>query len=70
MESKEYNINLKALPKTLQDELLDYYKFLLSKIDNKSDNNDRKNAFFKTVNTHQFSLPKKFNFNRDLANER
>jgi len=63
-------INLDLLPPIIQQELMDYYSFLINKYGAKNKDNSQKEQFFKSVKQHRFKLPKDYKFDRDAANER
>jgi hypothetical protein len=63
-------LNLELLPPLVQQELIDYYTFLLSKYEVKTESDAKKEKFFKSVERHRFKLPDDYKFDRDLANER
>lgn len=70
MNSDRLQINLDLLPKVLQIELIEYYKYLLFKHRQKNENKYQMKDFFSSVNEQKFSLPDNYKFDRDLANER
>jgi hypothetical protein len=63
-------INLELLPPLVQQELIDYYLFLVNKYITNNEKNTKKEEFFQSVNLHRYTLPKDYKFDRDLANER
>ena len=70
MKADRFQINLDQLPKYLQQELLDYYNYLLQKYQSKNKKNTQRKDFFNSIRKNKFSLPDNYRFNRDLANER
>jgi len=63
-------IDIEALPNIIQQELIDYYQFLLDKYVPKKKERNKKALFFKSVAKHCYNLPNDYTFNRDEANER
>ena len=70
MKVDRFQINIDLLPKALQQELMEYYKYLLFKHRNKSEKKSPKKDFFSSVNKQKFPLPNNYQFDRNLANER
>lgn len=70
MNIDRFQINLELLPAALQQELLDYYNYLLFRYRRKNDKKHKKKDFLNSVNKNKFSLPKNYQFDRDIANER
>ena len=65
-----FNINLELLPKNVQQELIDYYLFLINKYEPQRKKNTKKEIFLASVAKHKFSLPANYKFDREAANER
>lgn len=70
MKADKFQINLDNLPKSLQEELHDFYQHLLSKYRREKLKKSKQKDFFDLVKKHKFSLPKDYQFDRNLANER
>jgi len=70
MKVDEYQINIDLLPKALQQELIEYYKYLLFKHRKRTAKQSREKDFFSSVNKHKFTLPENYHFDRNIANER
>jgi hypothetical protein len=70
MKTERFQINLEILPKALQQELIDYYKYLIFKHKKDKNNKSQKKDFFDSVKSNKYSLPNDYQFDRDLANER
>ena len=62
-------LNLNVLPKDLQQEVKDYFDFLLHKY-KLLEKKPQKDIFLNSVKKHKFSLPDNYQFNRNIANER
>lgn len=70
MKADRFQLDLRLLPKALQQELVDYYNYLLARNQRKTGKNPKKEKFFGSVDQHRYSLPGKYQFDRDAANER
>lgn len=65
-----FQFNPKILPKHIQQELHDYYLFLVNKYVSKKEINTKKEIFFSSIAKHRYSLPTNYKFDRESANER
>lgn len=70
MKADRFQLDLRLLPRALQQELVDYYNYLLSKHRQKTDGKPKREKFFISVDQHRYSLPKNYQFDRDAANKR
>lgn len=70
IEQGTNSLNFEILPKHVQQELIDYYLFLMNKYAPQIKKNTKKEIFLASVAKHKFSLPANYKFDREAANER
>jgi len=70
MKIDRFQINIDLLPKYLQQELMDYYNYLLFKHRQKNEKKSQRKDFLSSIKKYKYSLPDNYQFDRDIANER
>lgn len=65
-----FQFNPNILPKHIQQELYDYYLFLINKYVSEKEIDTKKEVFLRSIEEHRYSLPENYKFDRELANER
>jgi len=63
-------IDLNTLSKSVKNELIDYYQFLLLKYGEEKRNLNQEKTFLEVARKYRTPMPVDFKFDRDEANER